>query len=267
MKAYLRELWDLLQASNWRGRLNLVLYAFEIVIYRAFGKRIRQSLHVRLYDHDFLVKTHNIDLGIIHEVFGKGIYEALPRFVARQGDTCLDIGAHIGCVSLQWARCNSSGHILAIEPHPETFVRLRTNLAANHAHNVTPLQCAASHRSGDLLLEVADSTGMARIEGAPTGDRAYKGSSTILVRAYSIDDLVANHGLRKVDLMKVDVEGCEADCLRGATKVLEKTDRVIVEYHSEALRKECWAILSEARFRLEEVGNLIFGQRDSEDDG
>ena len=80
-------------------------------------------------------------------------------------------------------------------------------------------------------------------------------------RRMILDSLAATHGLRRVHLLKIDVEGFEVECLKGAEHALATTDRVIVEVYSTPLRTECARILTEQGFSYRVIGNLMFAQR------
>lgn len=257
---------NLFQEAGPIDKLNILAYITEIVVYRITKKRLRKYFRIHLYGLTFLVKTHNMDLEFIHEIFGRHVYDHLPAFVVQAGQVCLDIGANIGCVSLLWASHNRSGTILALEPHPETFARLKTNLALNQVKNVIPLQYAVAQVSGPISMELSDSTSMARTSDNPIGSMEH--ASSVILEGYALDDLVRKYKLQKIDLLKIDVEGFEVECLRGAVETLCITDRIILEYHSEALREQCLAILSVAGFRVREVREyaicgLFFAQKAS----
>ena len=59
------------------------------------------------------------------------------RGLLRPGDTCIDVGANIGLLSLvASAAVGTTGRVIAIEPHPRVFGYLTANLELNDATNV-----------------------------------------------------------------------------------------------------------------------------------
>lgn len=242
-----------------RDRLSLAFYALEVLAFRAFKWRIRDSFSIHLDGMEYSVKTNTGDLGCIYVINCQHIYEVVPGFLVKEGETCLDVGANIGCVSLSWARSNKSGMIVAVEPHPATFARLVKNLELNRATNVKLVHAAASRQSGTVALEVDDDSSMAHTVGSDMP--SLKQFRIVEVPAYALDDLVREYQLTAVHLLKIDVEGYEMECLNGAVETLGITDRVIVEYHSERLRQECRRLLAEGSFVLEEYGGSIFAHK------
>lgn len=68
------------------------------------------------------------------------------------------------------------------------------------------------------------------------------------MRVERLEDLINRFGIDRVDLLKMDVEGAEADLLRGARRALELIRRVVFEYHSHALLEQCAELLEAAGF-------------------
>jgi len=128
----------------------------------------------------------------------------------------LDAGANEGYVSLALARqVGENGRVIAIEPHPRNAAVMRENSEINAFGNIILVQRA-----------VGDSPGSATFEG----DRAWwtllpglkipGGSITVTVTR--IDDVVAEQGLQRLDLIKLDLEGFEIAALLGAKESLRR---------------------------------------------
>ena len=65
----------------------------------------------------------------------------------KPGGTLIDVGAHIGTFTLQGARfVGDNGKVIAIEPNPKTFARLKDNVEYNGLRQVTLLQAASGDR-------------------------------------------------------------------------------------------------------------------------
>jgi len=259
---YLQMFAGLFRCLDFRDKLSLVFYAIEVLVFRVFKWRIRDSFLIHLGGMKYSVKTNTGDLGCIYVVNCERIYEKVSGFLVKEGQTCLDVGANIGCVSLSWARSNKSGIIVAIEPHPATFERLVKNRELNGATNVKLLHAAASRQSGTVALEVDDDSSMAHTGGSDMP--SLNKFRIVEVPAYSLDEVVRKYQLAAVDLLKIDVEGYEMECLHGAGETLRITDRVIVEYHSERLRQECRNLLIQNGFLLQEESGSIFASKKRE---
>jgi len=187
-------------------------------------------------------------------------------FVPRSGWAVLDVGANLGFFSA-WARSlMRSGRIVAVEPVPANYHLLRLNLAAGPASpqpmgtssgvEVVCLNAAVAATAGELEFVVpAQNSGAARAVSSGARDVAFldlAGATRITVPSRPLDALLAEQpGISggPIDLMKVDVEGFEAECFTGAPSTLARTRRVIFEFHSQALLEECSRLLRAARLR------------------
>ena len=139
------------------------------------------------------------------------------------GATFMDVGAHIGYYSLKAAtKVGPNGHIVSIEPNPQTLAKLRANLEASNARiaSVWPVACAASESTLQLFAAPGSNTG----ESSLSKDNAsQEGAAPVAysVRARPLDDIVKEAKLDRVDVIKIDVEGAEFEVLKGAAKTLD----------------------------------------------
>ena len=179
--------------------------------------------------------------GIAREVCFTGLYEPpVTRIFQRHlspGDTVLDAGANWGYFSLLAApRVGTSGTVLALEPDPRQFEALARNIALNGFGHVHPLPIAAGARDGLATLigydDRDDNRGVSRIAAADASGRQFE------VRSTTLDALVAAHGARRVDLVKIDVEGSEWDALAGMRDGLasRQYEAIVLELHPDLLR-------------------------------
>ena len=253
----------LFRAASPLTRVQLLLFAASRALRRWVGRDLYRGGRFRFRFGEFVVMQGRGDLGTIDEVFGRGIYQ-VPGFEAREGETCVDVGANVGCVTVLWRRTNRTGRIVAIEPHPVALASLRANLALNEGQAETAVVAAAAGAAAGAVAVQIDEDGqtMARHPGLEHAWGApYKHSIELQVPCRTLDDLLDAQGIDHVDLMKIDVEGFEAECLAGASQSLARVDRLIVEYHAPALRAACLERLRAAGFAIEERAPLLFARR------
>jgi FkbM family methyltransferase len=171
----------------------------------------------------------------LHTGYVVGMYEpevirAFRKYL-RRGDTCIDVGGHIGYLTLLMARTvGSKGKVVTFEPMPDAYLVLEENVNLNGLKNVKLEQAAVgeSETIGSLIFEASQ-----RLTWTPSaiayGVRGERKSVSVPV--VSLDRYVRNAGLHP-RLIKVDVEGAELDVLRGARQVLrEDGPTVLVEVH------------------------------------
>jgi FkbM family methyltransferase len=135
---------------------------------------------------------------------------------------CLDVGANIGLYSLGLSALAPEGRVYAFEPSPATFGHLQSNLEANGAANVVASNLAVSDSTGTVVFHDFSffSAGSFSSDEASLLSSESYGSQSFEAATTTVDEFVADHGLDRVDLVKVDVEGAELSVLAGAEKTL-----------------------------------------------
>ena len=189
--------------------------------------------------------TFECDLrnSLAREVYFTGQYEpqetALIEALVKPGQTFVDIGAHWGYFTLIAAqKVSSSGRVIAIEADPRLFKTLSQNIRENGLANIDAIHVAAAAGSGVLRMagykEHEENWGISRLLGAAaTGDDP----DVFDVATASIDSLLDERGVTKVDVLKMDIAGAEALALRGMEAGLRagRYRSMVIEFHPLAL--------------------------------
>jgi FkbM family methyltransferase len=166
--------------------------------------------------------------------------------------TVIDVGAHQGRYAIQFSRrVGEKGVVLAVEPDDRNLALLTRNLELNGIHNVLSIRGACwSHRE-PLQFSQGSTLDLSRVTQSP----AKKGDLIGL----PLDDLVAEVALRRVDLVKIDVEGAELEVLEGARRVLSE--------FRPSLFVECHRILSDVVGWLQTHGYVVHREKQDPDHG
>lgn len=159
----------------------------------------------------------------------------LLRQLVRPGDVCVDIGAAGGAHLLVMAyRAGAGGVVLGAEPRPGSVRMLRRLVALTRpAAEVRLRQVAVSDEPSVLALRIPVVPTRAHFRGS-AGDRdaaaafAHLPHRTIQVPTITLDGLLADEGLDRLDVVKCDVEGAELLVLAGATRVLTELRPVLL---------------------------------------
>lgn len=156
-----------------------------------------------------------------------------------RGGVFVDVGAHVGYYSLKAANVvGPSGHVLAIEPNPDTLPTLRANIQANGDNMIAVEPVACSDSEGMLTLFAAprENTGASSLSKA-NASHAGIATKSFQVRSRPLDALVDENQLTRVDVIKIDVEGAELLVLKGAQRTLDRYHPVIImELEAEQLK-------------------------------
>lgn len=194
----------------WRRRL---------VVVRRGG--LRWSLDLR----------EGIDLAIyLLGSFEPSVRRAYRRLV-RPGGVVLDIGANIGAHTLPLAACvGSTGRVFAFEATAFAFAKLEANIALN-----PDLAGRVQAEHAVLVREAASDAPQAIYASWPltaSGDVHPQHRGRLMdvgaAKAWALDDYVAAAGIDRVDFVKLDVDGAEADVLAGGARTLGRDRPPIV---------------------------------------
>ncbi|SBS71902.1 Methyltransferase FkbM family [uncultured Mycobacterium sp.] len=142
----------------------------------------------------------------------------LTNFIATRltdGDTFIDIGSNIGYYSLLAATCvGPNGRVIAVEASPYIANEIRYNVTANGAEGrIRVVNKAAASTAGTLTVYAGPAHNLGNTTTAAAGTRDLRAEST--VEACPIDQIVTPQEIASVRLIKIDVEGGEADVLAG----------------------------------------------------
>lgn len=148
----------------------------------------------------------------------------------RPGMTVVDVGANLGYFTLLSSKLvGAAGQVIALEPNSENCRLLLSSLRLNAVSNVQLLPVAADQEPGWAYY----ATHVGSNGGLVDGDDLLSRFGSV-VPTFRLDDVVN----RKVDFLKMDVEGAEGRVVHGATRIIEK-DRPIVttELKEEMLQR------------------------------
>lgn len=193
-----------------------------------------------------------------HSGFILGNHETeVQQFLAsvlRPGMVYYDVGANVGFFAMIAARLvGPSGKVLCFEPLPENARQIQYNAQLNGFDNVV-VRCEAlgsSNRTEIFHTSAEPTWGML----ATVGKLPVKASGNIQVNVRTLDSLRGDD-LPRPDVIKMDIEGAEADALQGARETLS-THRpsLVIELHST--NAAVTAVLEELEYDAAVLGSTI----------
>lgn len=169
----------------------------------------------------------------------------------KPGDVVLDLGANVGFYTILASRLvGPQGKVFAFEPLHRNLTYLSRHLRLNQCTNVTILEVA-----------VCDHVGTARFRPGETAQGgAISETGEIQVATTSLDALYQSGAIPAPHIIKMDIEGAEADVLVGGSEVLQKANPIIfLATHGDENEKNCLALLEKYQYQvrlLSRTGNL-----------
>lgn len=182
-------------------------------------------------------------------------YEPWLQFaVPDKGRGCIDVGANRGT----WTRylAGRFEHVHAIEPNPEVLPELRNDLPANVT--VYPVAAWDEERPLSFNRYVCPDHLSAFNAGTLLGQIGVVGEilQTIVLPAVRLDSLQIPG---KIDFIKIDTEGAETQCIRGAQNLIRENGPILlIEIHSANNFKALSTLLPQWDYSFQIVEHPLF---------
>lgn len=172
----------------------------------------------------------------INELIGRTVYFLgdldkrltwISNKLIKKGDTVLDIGANVGIMSLLFSKnAGINGRVIAFEPHPRIYNDLDAAIKKNQTSNITAYQLGLGSVPGEFVLNVPHSNlGLGSLIRSST-----ENCDQYIVQVETLDKIIDDSKIKKIDFMKIDVEGFEYNVLKGAHNTLEKTQPKVIVF-------------------------------------
>lgn len=142
--------------------------------------------------------------------------------ILKSGDVVVDVGAYVdGWYTLFPASIiGKSGHVYSFEPSTIYFDRLKENVVLNNFSNITLVNKGLSDKEDIIPFYVgAGASGMIKDHLKEVKQKLL---SEIMVKTTTLDQFVKESKIKKIDLIKIDVEGWEMKVLKGCEKTIKK---------------------------------------------
>ena len=183
-------------------------------------------MSVRLGGVTVWLRTATSDVYAAVDSLGKEFEPAIALLPPTHNGLVIDAGGYIGTAAIKLARAFPHARIVTIEPSSDNLAILRRNVAG--FANIEVVHAALAARSGEVLLKDPGRAhwGFSILEDARGRHRPLE-----TVPALSLGDLLAQHAADTVALLKLDIEGAEAELLGAASGWLSRVDVLIAELH------------------------------------
>ena len=147
------------------------------------------------------------------------------------GDVVLDLGAHVGVVSIYLAKLYPGIKVFAFEPVPENYERLVRNIEANGVQDsVTAIEMAVTGDGRTLTLwgNLGENSGGASAL-VPGGGEEYH------VPSCTLEEIFQQYIPERCKLLKMDIEGAEYEVMAASNNLLKRVDYLALEIHTNKL--------------------------------
>jgi len=200
-----------------KGKQRVVTALWRPLSFGCFTRRARLRGSPVVVDCD--IRQH-----VERQIYFHGTYEAenkaLWSRLARDAEVIFDVGANVGLYSLLAASANPRAAVHAFEPTSDLFARFGTNVALNGFARVTANKAGVGRVEGTAFLNHSD--GVEENRGMNFVSLERGANTEESVPLVTLDGYCESRGIDRIDLMKMDIEGGEADALAGASRLLAR---------------------------------------------
>jgi FkbM family methyltransferase len=187
----------------------------------------------------FIDPSDDLDREFYLGTFEPAMRELIARTV-HDGDTCIDIGAQKGYVSLILAKAvGSKGRVLSFEPDKRAAAKLAANINRANQHVIEVFHCALGEREGSCRFVLSKVLGWSSRFPNELAKTAI--AETVEVNVHSLDEMIARKELvvdaSRLSFIKLDAEGSEPLILKGMRSLVSAATPVLfmeVNYDSLA---------------------------------
>lgn len=154
------------------------------------------------------------------------------RHIVKPGMTALDVGGNIGEISVFLAKyVGPEGKVWSFEPMPALADRLDRHKELNTLSQLEICRAGLGHEATELPMYASEyyhgdglpHSGMITLFRSE--ERSIEVGSVPVIR---LDDFVQKRNIKRIDIMKVDIEGAELSMLQGAEETLHRDHPIII---------------------------------------
>ena len=181
----------------------------------------------------FYLRPGTSDISAFDQLFGRHGYDfdanPLPEII-------MDAGANIGLASIYFANKFPDAKIIAIEPEESNFRLLQKNAAPYK--NIIPLQAALWNRNEEICVVDSGLGKWGFMTEEKKADGGSKRNFCHYIKGMTVDGIMREYHLLKVDILKIDIEGAEKEVFSDTSLWIGMVDAIIIELH-ERMKAGC----------------------------
>jgi FkbM family methyltransferase len=173
----------------------------------------------------------------------------MRKYMKLEKGIAIDAGANCGMFTIPLARMlGDKGKVISIEPDKKNIEILRKNIEINHLKNVEVVEKGCFSKK-DRMTFYLDDIGMGGHSLLKKGEAKKE-----TIEVDTIDNMLKDLEIDRVDFIKIDVMGVELETLRGAEKTLEKSHpKIVFELLHKEDKDKVYAFLSKYNYKIKQI--------------
>lgn len=154
----------------------------------------------------------------------------------KPGLRVIDVGVNFGETLLNFAQLlGVDGKVYGFEPMPYIYEKCLHNVSLNKFENIIIENAALSDNNENLII---NDPANGNSGGTFVSKADVNRLSEIVIKVATLDEYIAENEIKKVDVIKIDVEGFETNVIKGALKTLRRDKpAMFIEVCDENLKR------------------------------
>ena len=209
-----------------------------------------------LYQKKQVLKMHHFGYELENMLFWEGLYgtwekESLKIWatLSKDSNMILDIGANTGVYALISSAINPKCKIHAFEPVERVFKRLNYNLEINKSPNITTHKIGVSNNDGEATIYDSLKTYTYSVtinKNLWSQERKVK---EVKIPIKKLSTFIEENKLKKIDLLKIDVETHEHEVLLGMGEHLKTMQpTLLIEILNDKVASKIEALIKDIEY-------------------
>jgi FkbM family methyltransferase len=167
-----------------------------------------------------ILRSSTSDIDVFEQIF---IDEEYKFITDTEPNVIIDAGANIGLASVYYSTLYPHAKIIAIEPETSNFELLKENVKSYP--NIYIIK--AGIWNTNTYLKISN-----------PGDKKFafmleESHDRLDIEAITIDELIEQHGLHYIDILKLDIEGAEKEIFSNYPSWISKVGMIVIELHDK----------------------------------
>lgn len=180
------------------------------------------------------------DQSVFNEIFKLHEYRSADEVIKVAKNPIIDVGAHAGFFTMYCRSLNKKVKIYSVEPEANNLKLFKQHLEENEISGVKVVAGALAKETGKRELIIADDSHNHKLAGFVSSDGMFpdfvdsEGNTekTVVAEAFSFTDFCQKNKIKKISLLKMDIEGGEYEVFDGmSVKDFAMVNFIILEYH------------------------------------
>lgn len=220
------------------SRIGYYFSGFGISGVKAVFRKMYDSSEVLIkvenkYKAPFYIRLNTSDEPTFTQIFKNMEYEFE---VSKIPDVIIDAGANIGLASIYLTNRYPTAKIISIEPEKSNFDLLVANVAPYP--KIVPLRAALWHKNEKISLVDRGLGDWGFMTDTKADIEKITGDVVDAVDGITVDEVMSQHSLSEVDILKIDIEGAEREVFSDTASWIGGVNSIIIELH-ERMKPGC----------------------------